>query len=445
MKSVSLFILALVMTSTAFAAPRSNGPVVINPTTLRTLFLSRNIDVAVALNEVQQAKAQVSVARGNLLPSINLGAMVASGPTFMLTTVSFLLPFLMPSNWMDLRESKSLLQAQGTAYYLAQLNGYASAYSLYMTVVGDMQLRDTLQVQYENFKAIEDQLRLPAEVGMIRKEDYLQAQAQASLAKVQVSQLDELIVRERAAIRQMLGLSLNREIVFETNPVPASNIESMDPNNILEVILNKSPETAQMNSLIAAAQAGKFKKAFSFLSGASLGTTRSGSGSFGAMTSTGSVNFGFAYFPALEISNLNIEQLKLRKTELRYDQGQLIETTLGALYEAQIQYQQAALAERNYTEVYNAEVLRYKAGIIEIVTVLRAGNDLTQAKASRVKAETAINTLRIALHRMTLSDQFARINRCVIGQKPGGVPSTKLGRLLRPQQDLVTLDQVCRK
>ncbi|WP_413944396.1 TolC family protein [Bdellovibrio sp. HCB-162] len=444
MRFLTLIFTAFLITATAFAAPKQQGPVVINPKSLRTMLLSRNIDIAIALNEVQQAKAQVAQARGNLLPSVNLGAVISSGPSFMLTSVSFLLPFLMPSKWMDLKESTYLLKAQGTSYYLAQLNQFASAYSVYLTVVGDMQLRGALQKQYENFKAIEEQLRLPAEVGIIRKEDYLQAQAQAQLALVQVSQVDELIKREKASVRQMLGLELNQEIVFEAVHVPSSSAESMSPQALLDKVHESSPEAAQMSALITAAQYNKWSKAFSFLSGSSLGVNRpSTGGAFSSVTQTGSVNLGFGYFPALEISNLNIEQLKLRKKELRLDQAQLIETTLGALEEAQKQYTAASQAEDNMRQVYNAELMRYQVGITDILHVLELGNSLTSAVVNKVKAETALDTLRINLHRIMISDQFAGVETCEIERRSSGGIRGKLGRIFNPDKDKVTLDQIC--
>ncbi|WP_374028955.1 TolC family protein [Bdellovibrio bacteriovorus] len=447
MKLLSVVLTAFLVSTSAFAAPKKqqqSGPVRINPTSLRTLLLSRNIDIAIALNEVHQAKARVSQARGSLLPSVNLGSVISSGPSFMLTSVNFLLPFLMPSNWMDLKENTHLLRAQGTSYYIAQLNTYASAYSLYLTVIGDIQLRNALQKQYENYKSIEEYLRLPAEEGIISKEEYLQAQAQAELALVQVSQVDELIKREKASVREMLALELNQEIIFEDAKVASSEIEGLAPQVVLDRVHDKSPETAQMNSLITAAEYNKWSKAFSFLSGSSLGMTRPVSGgSFSSVTQSGSVSFGFGYFPALELSNLNIKQLRLRKQELKLEQAQLIESTLGSLQEAQRQYAAAVQAETNLNQVYNAEVMRYKEGITDLLHVLEAGNALTNSVVNRVKAATSVANLRISLHRLTVSDQFTAIEKCEIERRSSGGIRGKLGRIFNPGKDRVTLDQVC--
>lgn len=444
MKFLTVLLTTIVFAFTAFAKPQPQGPVTINPKTLRSLLMSRNVGIAIALNEVQQSKAQVAQARGNLLPSINLGSVISSGPSFMLTTVSFLLPFLMPSKWLDLTENTHLLKAQGTSYYLAQLNGFASAYSIYATTVGDIQLRDTIAKQYETYKAIEDQLRLPAETGMIPMEDYLQAQAQAQLALVQVSQLDELIMKEKASIRQMLGLSLDQEITFEPLQIAASPVEELSPQELLDKVHETSPETAQINSLITAARYNKWSKTFGFLTGSSLGVSRSpAGGSFSDVTQTGSLNMGFGYFPGLEMSQLHIEQLRLRKTELRLDQAQLIETTLGSLTEAHKQLVAATLAEENLRKVYDAEYLRYQVGMTDILHVLHAGNSASGAAVNRVKAATALDTLRISLHRLMISDEFENIEKCDIQRRSSGGITGKLGKIFNPDRDKASLDQIC--
>ncbi len=438
------------ITLSAFAAPQKQqakpqGPVSINARSLRVMLLDRNLTIAMAMNQVEQSKQQVNVARGNLLPNIGLGGVIESGPSFMLTTVSSLLPFLMPSKWMDLKESQHLLTAQAESYYIAQLNAYSSAYSMYMTILGDQQLRAALVRQYENLKAMEEELRVPAEMGMIRKEDYLQAQAQAELALVQVSQVDDLLQKEKASVRQMLGLPLSQEITFETSNVPASKAEGQTAQALLDQVHEKSPESKQMNSMILAAQVSKFSKGFSFLSGSSLGKSRAAGGSFGSFEQTGSINFGFSYFPELAISNLQMAQLRMRKQELKLDQAELLESTLGSLKEAYRQYDSADKAYINLLEVYDSEALRYKLGMTDIQTVLQASNALTTAITGKAKAQTALNTLRISLHRVMISDQFEAIESCRIQRDNRGGIKNHWGRLVNKDKWQVTLDEACGK
>src|SRR4051812_30110387 len=82
--------------------PPKAKAVAINPKTLRSLIVHNNFGEMTQLNLIHQAKDTVDQARGRLLPSLNLGAIISgitAGPAFALTSISFLLPFLLPSNW----------------------------------------------------------------------------------------------------------------------------------------------------------------------------------------------------------------------------------------------------------------------------------------------------------------------------------------------------------
>lgn len=431
--------------SAGFAAPAKLPAVVkVNPDTLKSMILEQNISLMIQLNKVYQAKEKVNLSRAQLLPSINLGSVISSGPSFALTTVSMLLPFLMPSNWFDLKESQYLLNAQATSYYIAQLNTYSSAYSVYATVVGDMELREVLYKQYLNYQDIEQLIAMAVDAGMMQQSDLLQAQAQTQIASIQVSQVDDLLQREKAAVRDMLALPLSQEIVFEKTHLTASPSELLPAQVILDRATAKSPEIKQMNSMISAANTAKWSKGFSFLSGSSLGASRSGNSSaFGSITQTSSVNFGFSYFPALKITDYQIDELKLQKTQLTFDQAQLIESTLGSLAEAQKQVKLAQQAQTSLELVYEGEVDKFKAGLTDLLHVLSAANSLTTALTNKVKAQSNLDTLRVSLNRITLDERFAQIGACELQRKGSGGLTGRLGRIFNPKKDQVTLDEVC--
>ncbi len=446
--SMALVVLGFVTFSftAAFAAPTAKQPAVvkINPDSLKNLLLEQNISLMIQLNKVYQAKEKVNLSRAQLLPSINLGSVISSGPSFALTTVSMLLPFLMPSNWFDLKESQYLLNAQATSYYIAQLNTYSSAYSVYATVVGDMELREVLYKQYLNYRDIEDLIAMAVDAGMMQKSDLLQAQAQTQLSSIQVSQVDDLLQREKAAIREMLALPLSQEIVFDKVHIAPSSSELLPAQVLLDRATAKAPEIKQMNSMISAANTAKWSKGFSFLSGSSLGASRSGSGSaFGSITQTGSVNLGFGYFPALKLSDYNIDELKLQKTQLTFDQAQLIEATLGSLAEAQKQINLAQQAQASLEQVYEGEVEKFKGGLTDLLHVLSAANSLTTALTNKVKAQANLDTLRVSLNRIMIDERFAQVGACQLERKGSGGITGRLGRVFNPKKDQVSLDEAC--
>lgn len=64
----------------------------VNPASVRTQLLSGNISLLQALNNVENSKLNVSMARAKLLPSLNLGVLLPAlaNPTFLLASVTIL-------------------------------------------------------------------------------------------------------------------------------------------------------------------------------------------------------------------------------------------------------------------------------------------------------------------------------------------------------------------
>ena len=76
----SCTLLLLGLSSPAFGRVRSTAPqpILINETTLLDLLLKNGNSVLSGLNGVYQAKEQVNVARGNILPSLSLSAALSA-------------------------------------------------------------------------------------------------------------------------------------------------------------------------------------------------------------------------------------------------------------------------------------------------------------------------------------------------------------------------------
>lgn len=226
MRALIAIILLVSLNAPALAAPRR---VAVNPATIRSMLVRNNLPVLIQLSKVRQAKESVGVARGNLLPRLNLGAALTSfvNGSFGISSVSFLLPFLIPENWANLRQSQHLLESQKISYKLVQLNQFASAYTVYATIQGDIALRSLLVKEYEGLKQVRDWLENRKRfIGTVPQEDLDNADARTKLAYANISAMDELLLREKAALRQMLALDLNAEFDFQPSAVPVSPLEA---------------------------------------------------------------------------------------------------------------------------------------------------------------------------------------------------------------------------
>lgn len=434
----------------ALAAPTPAKPkvVTINPATLRSYVVHNNYGVMESLNLIHQAKDQVDIARGRLLPSLNLGAIISgitAGPAFALTSISFLLPFLLPSNWANLHQNEDLLESQKIGFRLVELNNYAQAYALYETILSDIALREVLVTEYNDLVYVRDWLIGQQHfIGNITQSDIDNADAQVNLARVNLSALDETLIRERASLRQFLALDLNANIVLDNVHVAASPGEALDLAHLVGKVQAVAPENAQMVWMVKAAQEQRFSKEFGFLSGGNLNVgVTNGSPNFGNLSLGGGFNIGFDYVPTINLANDNIANLQLHGKELLSTEQQLVEATLGSVAQAKIQLDAASKAEAELIGVAQDEFQKYSLGHSDLLHVFDSEKAAAQATASKVKAQLDLDQLRVTMHRELLTDQFAGIPGSVIKAAAEEKDKNWLGRLFSPKDYSISIDEAC--
>ena len=193
--AIGLFLIGLPLTAQA-AAPQF----LVTPDSLREKVLTDNFNILQTLNQLNQAKEVVNKDRANLLPSLNLGASGNQG-SFILSSMSVLLPFLLPSRWFTYAQDQSLLKAEESAYYVTELNTYAQAFTLYTTVLAYQEIRDIYEQEYQDYKQIEDLQHEAFEMRTIPLHDLLQARAAASKAQYLLSLWDEKAKASLASLR----------------------------------------------------------------------------------------------------------------------------------------------------------------------------------------------------------------------------------------------------
>lgn len=447
----TLVAVSLVANSYAFAAPTSpsskspTGPsqFTLTPSTLRGRMVAANTSVLIGLNSVYRAKEEVNIARGNLLPSINAGAMLSVAGVFSLTSVSFLLPFLLPSNWFNLDVSEAQLTADGISFYLVELNQFASAYSLYATVLGDIQLRAVYARQAANLEEVRRITEAKESVGDATRADLDRATGLAKLARNQVSQLDALIRQEKASLRKFLALPLTTQIDIDETHVSAVKGEDESPISLLSKVHPSAPETQQLNALITAGRAATESAVYSFLTGASFNVPGDGSKlNWSGASLNGAAGIGFGYFPQIRLNELAVDELRIRRDELKLEQARVLESTLFSISEARRQYAYASEAEESLTAAYNADLENYRIGAVDVLKVLDSANGLTNSALARIRARVELDGQRISLQRILRVGEFAGIKTCVL--KPSNNGDWFSG-FFDSSDTKITVDQVCRR
>lgn len=456
MKKLWVPILAVVAIQVAFA---DQTVLELTPDSLREHILAGNNSILMGLNQVYTAKDQRTKAMTSLLPSINLGAVLGttvSGPTFLLSSVSFLLPFLVPNNWINLEASKEVLNAQMASYRVLELNQYASAYALYEAVMNDLDAEQALKENYEILYKLYLTLELNYQQnGSVTLKDVLQAKEKSEAAYVPYLDMQKVIAIDTAALRHAMGLDESVTLNFSTSAhVPASDSENQDLQSVLNAALEKAPENSQLQALLNSALDSTWSAVFGFVTGSTLGTLPPSSGastpSFSNLIQNQQVGIGFGYAPAIQLTNDSVDAVKLQIRDLGLQEQEIIESALSSVAKSQKQLQSATAAKKDSYQVFMSELLNYQMGSTDLLHVLQAESDYAAAQGLRIQSQAALDNVRITLHRALLSDQFSpeKIQGCQSQAKTSSVDPSFLGWLkgiFSPSTSRVTIDQMCRQ
>lgn len=438
-KLIAALLISSFLSLNAFA---ENKPFVVNPTSVRTQLLSSNMSLLQALNNVQSSKLNVSMARARLLPSLNLSVLLPAlaNPTFLLGSITILFPFLVPSNWLVLKQEKELFEADKASYKAIQLNILSNALSLYYTYINDQKVQQIYKDQSAVLERLYTTLKRQSDVlGNVTTEDLNMALAQWDEARIRVSKLEELLIEEKADIRTSLGLPLETDLLVEEKELPPSSYESKPIGEIAVRSLQVAPESTQLNYLVQAAKAGKFAKMFGFMSSASVaGTATSNASPFDALKAGGGFSIGADTLVNLKIANNNIESILLRVEQLKEENEKLAEVLSGKMIEVKEQQDLAQSALNGRMKVYDGQKRQYELGLISLQTLLQTQSQLTDTKVIQIKSDLDLKMQRLTLQRLVLDGDFSLVKGCTAEQ-----PKLKGGIFHRKKSE--SLDELCKQ
>lgn len=417
----------------------------VNPKSIREQLFSKNISLREALNNVQNSKLNVSMARAKLLPSLNLTLLLPAlaNPTFLLGQITFLFPFLVPSNWAVLKQQKNLFESDKASYKALQLNILSNALSLYYTYLNDLEVKKVFTDQSEILGRFYLSLKRQSDIlGNVSLEDLSMAQASWEESKIRVSKLQELLIEEKSGLRTLLGLPLGAELNVETADLPSSDFETKSAGEIADHSLDVAPEAFQLDFLIKAAQSGKFAKMFGFISSASIGGSSVNSSSpFDSLKAQGGFSFGADNLVNIKIANNNIESILLREEQFKQENERIAEVIIGKLKEAKDQQGLSLSALQSRLKVFEGQKRQFELGLISLQALLQTEAQLTDSKVNNLKTNLDLKMQRLTLLRLVIDGDFALVKGCV------EAPQVKRGILYKlfHFKEKKSLDQMCQQ
>jgi outer membrane protein TolC len=394
-------------------------PFHVNPTSIRVQVIEKSTALDQAFMRVLDAKDKLNQSRLGLLPSLNLSGLLNIGntPGFLLSSVQFLLPFMLPSNWFNMGEESNQFEAEKISFQIVELNTYASALSVYFTALSDQKnarIHDGEATDYEELQAaLESQDRI---LHNVPAEQLANTRAKAMLLRSQADGLKRLAADEEATLRSLLSLSIQVPLILDDAVFPPLPIEDQDLQALLAQALKLAPELQQIQRLISAAIYAKRSTIFSFLGGSTLGSQVSPNSSSGATTagtrSGGSLNIGAGIFPALALEARSLEKIKLQADAIQEELVRVLESATRGLPALKNQTELAIRAEAELMAAYEAKRIQYQLEAAPLSDVLTAHAQVAAASAARAQAELNLNLLRTTLQRTLLGGEFSGIMGC---------------------------------
>ncbi|OFZ20455.1 MAG: hypothetical protein A2X94_10590 [Bdellovibrionales bacterium GWB1_55_8] len=400
--------------------PQSDEALELTPDTLRVLLLNGNMTLLQGANRVHQAKENLNLARANLLPSINLGILLqsAASPTFLVSSVEFALPFLLPAKWFDMLAKKNLTKAEEMSFLALQLNQYSSLYALYLAIQSDYVAREFLAQDIQDALAVERIVSHSYAIGQATAADLDLARSSVLSAENRQLKLEELLTEEMASLRYSMAICPEVPLTLMEHEIPPSPLETETAFRAAEQVLEKSPESQQLNYLIRAAELERWGKVFGFMGGASVsGVAGSSGNALSNLDPKGSMSLGFGTIIGVSITNRNIEALQLGKRELGSETLKTLDSSLSRMGSIAARIERSARAERLLENVFDSEMRRYSNGETTLLSLTDAQGKLRTLRLETIRGRFDQRLERLNLHRLSRDEDFAKIKGCAGSKK----------------------------
>ncbi len=370
---------------------------------------TENLEVYQNALKVYQAKKHISYSRAALLPKLNFWRILSTpfDPKSLLGIVSDIAPFLIPSNWFQVKIDKQLYYAQQEAYRALWANEVMTAKALYVHLLYDQNLLSHIEASKSELKKLN---------GIVKSHEILGGAPQGASREVEIRllaleedarSLHILIEEEMSLLAYMLGFGATANLQLEPLTAPdLSRLAELSYEAFEPRVLAVAPELKQFDYLVKASRYVKKKIYFSMF-GVTNESRGVAGGIFDNVPIQDGLGFGAPY--SVQISKAETEILKLQK------QG-AAETLKRQL---RLMIANHNLDLQNYSGLVRRTQLTQEANS-QLYTRLRLGEDvemfaLIEASRNHIQADSALYSAQFRflinqdkLARLTFSGDYAR-------------------------------------
>ncbi len=269
-----------------------------------------NYQVLDEAHKVYQAKQSINVARGALLPSLNIWKIIGGvlDPVSLIT--QDIAPFLVPANWFRLEQTKRLYLAEKEGYRALWANQVFNSKTLYLQVLSDQNLLLLIEEIRKNLTDLSRIAEKRERFGGLNPGIARELKIRELSLKEDILRLGRLVDEERRLLAFHLGFKWGTQISL----APVSLPDLVTTPKLMEKefewrVTSVSPERTQHLHFIDALKFIKDEVRYSFLGLASNSRGVAG-GVFDFMPV--SSGLGFAEAPNLKIAEAQRQRLMIQ-------------------------------------------------------------------------------------------------------------------------------------
>lgn len=263
--------------------------------------------------KVYQAKKSISVARGNLLPKLNFWRIITApfDARGLIDIVGDIAPFLIPSNWFQLKAQSQMYEAEKEAYKALWANEVMTAKALYIHLSFDKNLLTHIEQGKKELKSLASIIHTHEVLGGVPQGASRELEIRMLALEEDTRALSVLVEEEESLLVFMLGYEAKTKIQLE--PLMLPDFEQLEPlnyENYVDRVVQSSPELKQYDFIIKASKYVKKTAEFSL-----FGVTNESRGVAGGIFDNVPIQdgLGFGTPASIKIAKSQTEMLRSQK------------------------------------------------------------------------------------------------------------------------------------
>tara|TARA_Y100000780_G_scaffold231707_1_gene258407 strand:- start:183432 stop:184673 length:1242 start_codon:yes stop_codon:yes gene_type:complete len=362
-----------------------------------------NFTVLENAQRVYQAKETVNFNKRNLLPRLNLWNILKTPFSWKgaLDVVQDIAPFLVPSNWFKVGQSREFYYAYQEQYRALWANQVMTAKLLYINTLRDIDFLNALK---------EQSLKLDELVGISETRQVFGSVEPRTtrflkIKKLEIQEdiraLENLVFEEKKALAYLLGVDQEQDLSLERISLP--EVEKLEPlqfDTFVFRALDSAPELTQYKYLKEALKYTSREVTFSF-----LGASSNSQGMFNNIPVQDGLGFGAASSIRISNSESHILDINKESTEevLKKSLYNLVNNFNSYLNNIENQTSRRRLAGENYQTLRSHLALGMD---IDPLEMLKSVENEFDASISLVNYKYEVVTTMERLKRMIFNGDY---------------------------------------